>query len=246
MMNFKWAFSSLVFFLISFNILATSFLPFDQTDKNNTKEMLTEKDQDYFTISSIAVTPLKNKQHPAIGTPFALNQEEKEIIFDLKKMVVMGKKIWNVITNGRPVIDLEMVNQFSVLPKLADNEIAEVFDLENWTAPMIKSYGVSVKNFLGMEVVTFVYHVMYQYNGQLNGKGKYMNGVTILAKDVKVAWGYTFNAKSTLIAISNTGSVLDPVAAATVKMSLSITNILKDTYSERAMFISGNGSVLEY
>jgi hypothetical protein len=81
--------------------------------------------------------------------------------------------------------------------------------MEQWSSPATRSYNVIYKNLLGITVLDLTYTVIffffclkffilffffkvtYTYGGRLNGKGRYLDNISIIPTHVSVAWGFT-------------------------------------------------------
>lgn len=116
-------------------------------------------------------------------------------------------------------------------------------DLQNWKAPKSVIYEWSAKNICQMKVVKLKYLMMFTYGGGLEGKGKFLTGVTVQPIQLDVAWGYTVNVKfeapdSTIV---NVGSKLDPIAAMTATMLFSVDNLLVHDEYREVFYMQGDG-----
>jgi hypothetical protein len=158
------------------------------------------------------------------------------------KLIALGEKIWKIVEMGKPVVTTNLT-PISVLPRTSDPEAA-FYAMENWAAPMVKRYSVAFKNGFGSKVVDFTFYVIYQYGGSYEGKGKYLTGVQIVPENLGVSWGFKFDAQTTLLAISNRGSRIDPVAGATFTLTYKTTSPFKDITGSATFHVSGDGSMI--
>lgn len=232
--------------LMSFNLLANDSRKLSFTQKNLPVSLDTLKtlDESYHTIGSIEVTELEVTEEDQVEQAESSNKGLGEIIMVANKLLALGKKIWAIVEAGRPVVNSTMMQAISVIPKTSENGGA-FYDMENWSAPRVRKYRVVYKNLFGMKVVSFTYVVHYQYNGSYEGKGKYLTGVNINAADISVAWGFEFNAKSQLVAISNRGSRANPLASATLQIDYVAKSVLKEIRSSESFHISGDGRLIQ-
>jgi hypothetical protein len=164
------------------------------------------------------------------------------IIMVIDKLIAIGQKIIPTIKEGKPVVNATSMAAISVVPKI-DAKDPQVFDMADWSIPATKYFKISYKNMLGSEVVSFVYGITYQYAGTYAGKGKYLAGVRVFAKNINVSWGFDLDASSQLIQISNVGSKDSPVAGATVEVTYTVKNIFKVETSSEDFFITGDGGL---
>ena len=198
-------------------------------------------DEAYHTIGSITVEEVESPELSTIAENYVL--EEKglgEIIMSIDKLLALGKKIWAIVEAGRPVVQTAFSPTVSVLPNVENPNVA-FEEMENWSMPKVKSYRVVYKNLFGMEVIAFTYGVYYQHGGTYKGKGAYLTGVNVDARDVSVAWGFEFNAASTVIAIANRGSSANPNAGLSIRINYLAKSVLKEIRSSETFHVAGNG-----
>jgi hypothetical protein len=192
-------------------------------------------DPRYFEISDVKIEET-DKEYFSATESFDLGK----IVMAADQLIALGKKVWTIVEAGKPVVNSDFAPSVSVLPQ-SKNPNAAFYDMENWSSPRTKSYKVTYTNGFGMNVVVFEYGVVYQYGGQLDGKGKYLTAVDLVPMNVEVAWGYSFDAKSTLVNISNVGSKDSPVAAARLKLSYTVSTVLKSSQTSVGFYVQGDG-----
>lgn len=197
-----------------------------------------EKGEDFFIGEDI----------PTDTLPLPLPKPSTEgpldsVIMVIDRLIALGEKILPMIEKGRPVVINRPMAAVSVLPRLEGKDIV-VHDMEGWSIPQVKHYRASFKNLMGMEVVSFVYSVIFQYGGSLNGKGKYLTGIRASARNIKVNFGFDLDASSELIQISNVGTGGNLVAGATVEITYTVKNMLKAVSTYKNYFISGDGKII--
>ena len=160
-------------------------------------------DEDYFTIGKVTVTE--------VDTPIEYLDDKTDVknlgqaIMVVDKLIALGKKIWAIIEAGRPVLNTNLMTPLSVLPKTDDPDAA-FYQMEGWSAPKAVTYRVQYENLFGMTVIAFDYTVIFQYAGKYDGTGNYITGLNVKASNVSVAWGFNFDANSSLVNIANRGS----------------------------------------
>jgi hypothetical protein len=209
--------------LLSLNVFSNQNDPYFQVKEHSIVEVQTPVDIEY---------QLDSLEGGGLGP----------VIEIIDQLIALGKKLWPIIKAGKPVIKTDMSQNFSVLPYAKDEDI-DFTQMEYWSIPKTQSYRVVYKNGYGMEVVAFTYTVQFQYGGQYNGIGHYLMGSRVIASNVKVAWGYEFNAKSEMANFSNIGSKKDPVAGATVDIGYSVKNIINEINEKKSFFITGEGQI---
>ncbi len=166
--------------------------------------------------------------------------DEISIIID--GLMAIGKKIWPIIEAGKPVVNNRLIPAVSILPHL-DGEAPVLNQMANWSIPKVRSYRVSYTNGYGSEVVAFTYTIMFQHNGDLNGVGKYVTSLRVQASQIYVAWGFNFDATSELTAISNVGSVKDPVASGIIQIAYTVKTIINESRSAQSFYVDGLGNI---
>ncbi len=160
--------------------------------------------------------------------------DEINIIVD--KILNLGKKLWQVVEAGKPVVNFRS-DVASALPAGSRCWL----DLQGWNAPKSYTYGVTFENAFGVDVINFKYRVIYLYGGTVNGVGKYIGYTTMQPVALDVAWGYKFNAAASVPTVFNQGTRANPVAAMQLNMNWSIETVLKRTEQTQAYFLNGNG-----
>lgn len=166
-----------------------------------------------------------------------------EIAMYLDGLIAIGKKIRPIIDAGRPVINTTgIIPSLSVIPKIEGSDAKTAFyDMANWSAPKAASYRVSYKNKFGSEVVGFTYTVYFQFNGDHNGKGKYITNLKVQASEVYAAWGFNFNATSELIGIANVGAKEAPVGSAIIQISYVAKGLINEVRNAQSFYVDGLG-----
>jgi hypothetical protein len=163
-----------------------------------------------------------------------------EVISIIDGIIAIGQKIWPIIDAGRPVINTKLGSAISIIPHMeGENGVLNL--MANWSLPVIKSYRVSFKNSLGGEVVGFTYSIVFQYNGNLNGVGKYIASLKVQASQIYAAWGFSFDALSELNGISNIGTKESPIAGGIIQVSFNVKGLLNETRGSQSFFVDGNG-----
>lgn len=164
------------------------------------------------------------------------------IIMIIDKLIAIGERLMPAIKAGKPVVNNNPMAAVSVLPRTNEKDFV-VHGMGGWSIPVSKHYKIVFSNMLGMDVISFVYSITYQYNGSLNGKGKYLTGIRASARNIDVAFGFDLNASSRLLAISNIGTSQDVIAGATLEISYTVGNMLRTITRNDGFFIAGNGKL---
>lgn len=164
-----------------------------------------------------------------------------EISIVIDGLMAIGKKIWPIIEAGRPVVTTKFIPAISIIPNLT-GEGPVLNQMENWSIPKVKSYRISITNGVGWEVVAFTYTIIFQYNGDLAGVGKYVTNLAVIPSEIDVGYGSDFDASSELIGISNIGTNKNPVASGLIKVSYGAKNIRKGLKMSHVFSVDGLGN----
>ena len=201
------------------------------------------------TITSVKITEVET---PSEFNPVTNDLFDKNVVSDIGQvigvvdsLIALGKKIYPIIEAGKPIISSELPVTH-VLPKRT-NEVSD-FDLtlsmmENWQMPRSRSYKVVYENLYGMEVVSFTFTVHFQYGGSFEGKGKYLTGVLVSATELFVAWGFEFSASTEVVSVTNHGTLANPVAGLSLRLSWNAKTIVTESQSSKVFHITGNGLI---
>ncbi|MGK5089155.1 hypothetical protein WDW86_16510 [Bdellovibrionota bacterium FG-2] len=159
---------------------------------------------------------------------------ELEMAFD--KVVNLGKKMWALVEENRPVVNVSL-DSANALPFGVQN----AFDLEGWRAPYARAYRKTYENFYGVTVIDYTYQVMFTYGGSMDGVGRYIANAQIIPSNLRVMWGYTFNAKAKVQVVTNAGSRANPVAAIQLAQVWSIDTAINHEENTNTFYMSGAG-----
>lgn len=162
--------------------------------------------------------------------------DQADIVLD--KIINLGKKVWNLIDQGKPVVNVKS-DIATALPQGAKCWT----DLQNWQAPKYKVYAVSYKNAYGVTVVDFTYRVLFLTGGTVNGKGQYVGYASVEPLNINVLWGFHFNVEASVPTVYNMGSKADPVAGLNLQIKWTLDPILGLQHQEHTQtyFVSGRG-----
>lgn len=214
---------------------------------NASAEQLDLENDPAFKITSVNVyeietpnetltIPLESRVELPINNPIG------EITMIVDGLIALGKKIWPIIDAGRPVITNKLIPATSILPHL-DNPAGVMTQMANWSIPKTRSYRVSFKNAFNSEVVGFTYTIYFQYNGNLNGVGKYVTNLRVQASQIYAAWGFNFDATSELVGISNVGSASAPVASGIIQVAYTVRGLMNEVRSAQSFYVDGVGNI---
>lgn len=203
----------------------------------------------YFSVETVEVTPLDQDQVARTEGPwrdagYAKSGGLGEIVMIVDQLIALGRQIWPIIEAGRPVVNTNFAPAISVLPRTDESpDNVAMYLMDSWAAPRQQSYLVEYKNGFGSAVISFTYTVSYQYNGQYEGKGRYLTGLDVAASQIRVSWGFSFDANSSLVNISNRGTRDEPIASATVRISYKAQSFLSNIQSTESFHVTGDGQL---
>jgi hypothetical protein len=161
--------------------------------------------------------------------------DDINIIID--KIVNLGKKVWNVIELGRPVVNIK-TDIATAMPQGARCWM----DLARWKNPESKTYKVTFENGFGAEVVSFEYRIVYLYGGEVKGKGKYIGYTTTVPANIRVQFGFNLELASNVPTVYNLGSNSNPVGGLQMDLKWKVSTVMTDNRGASSFTIDGNGN----
>lgn len=204
-------------------------------------------DPRYFAVdeSSIVIEEIASDDRPApaaAAQPAVPGRDITGAIAALDNIVNLFEKIWNIIEKNQPVVNIT-TNYANAVPYGANHWSM----LQGWSRPATKRYSFAMKNGFGSQVVKVIYQVHYTANGNVQGKGKFLTGVTVEPVSVTTSWGY----KVTLVSevpdstIANVGTHEDPIASMQVQLRWVVHTSVKDITSKAIYYVQGDGVLQE-
>lgn len=158
--------------------------------------------------------------------------------YNPKAWITLGKKAWEIVVKNEPVLNAS-TKTVSILPQSQPNWA----QMENWKAPVARSYKIVARNGFGIDAISHTYTVVYNYGGQLNGKGAFLANATIIPSQVSVSWGYTLNSGVEVGQTVNTGTAESPIPGVALNLKYSMSTILKKGQGVDSFFVRGNGAM---
>jgi hypothetical protein len=165
-----------------------------------------------------------------------------EAIPVLDQMINLGQKIWKIIEDNKPVVDVKK-QYATALPKGSTGWQ----DIGGWHPPVGTIYQLTAKNAYGMKMINVRYQVLRTYGGSYQGKGKYLTAVTVEPLLVEVGWAYHFTMEASVpdTSIVNVGTSADPVAGMMATLNWRISTAIKDSQGQGLYFLQGDGAFKE-
>ncbi|NBX77432.1 MAG: hypothetical protein EBQ92_12830 [Proteobacteria bacterium] len=140
----------------------------------------------------------------------------------LDKVVNLGKKMWTVVENGRPVVNVKTAYA-NALPSGVRAE-----DLENFSSLQFRSFRHYGVNLYGITVYDITYTLAHRFGGQFNGQGAYIESATVLPQNVEVLWGYNVNLNVEQVSAVNLGTKENPIASLAMETGLIVKTVMKE------------------
>lgn len=157
----------------------------------------------------------------------------------LDSIINLGLKIWKIIDDNKPVVDVKSPPYASALPEGIKNWT----QMTGWQRPKGTIYELSAKNAYGIQVIKLRYQVLRTSGGSYKGVGKYLTAVTVKPLLVEVAWGYHFNLDASVpdTSLVNAGTAEAPVAGMTAELNWRISTAIKDSQGTGLYYLQGDG-----
>lgn len=200
----------------------------------------------YFTIESYATTPIIEVQEnsPIIEDDCRAAVVDPSVVpglEDLNEIIAVGEKLWKIFEAGRPVVSFK-APVVHALPFA----VTCWHQLEKWQMPQSQLYETVYKNKFGAKVVSFRYRISYAAGGQVGGIGAYLANVTVQPAELKVGWGFDFDAEVEVGRALNTGTHANPVAGLQLLVRWKIKNVMNELQASENFFIQGDGLLKKY
>jgi len=160
----------------------------------------------------------------------------------IDQIVNLAEKIWNIIDKNRPVVNIT-TNYANAVPYGTTHWT----QLQGWSKPSTKKYAFSMKNKFGAEVVKVTYQVHWTHDGNFQGKGKFLTGVTVEPINVTAAWGYKVDLISEVpdSTVANVGTHEDPIASMQVQLKWKVSTTFQSTDQKVIYYVQGDGLIQE-
>lgn len=148
------------------------------------------------------------------------NFDDETVILD--HIINLGQKAWAVIKANEPVLNIKY-NYANALPQ----GVRSSRSLDGFSNLQSESVRVWGTNTFGATVYDFTLSSVHQYGGSFEGKGQYLETVSVVPTDVSVMWGYTVDVTVTGISQVNHGTKANPVAGLTLEAAMKVSTVLQ-------------------
>lgn len=150
-------------------------------------------------------------------------------IATIDQIVNLGHKVWKIIQENQPVIRANY-KYANAIPAGTS-----ATDLEYFSPVQYKSFRIKLKNRFDTDVVDVTYTTVHRFGGRYDGKGSFLERVSIVPSKIVVGYNYQFNFSVTNVTVANVGSKDEPVASMGVDALIEYGSTFKKT-SRRILF----------
>ena len=197
-------------------------------------------DKDSIQLTRLEDPAPKDIVPPVPQLPTPPGGEEPDPITTIDRIVNLAKKIFDIIKENQPVIDVTTTYANAV-----PEGITHWSQLSGWSEPAATRYRLSAKNLYGVEVIDCQFTVIRQHSGSYRGKGRFLNAVTVEPGHLSAAWGYRLGLKFEAPSVANVGTNEDPVASMIAQVTWSIATVLKHDQGTNVWHLRGDGAFRE-
>jgi len=176
---------------------------------------------------------------PTIGTP-GFPTSGGDTISQIGRIINIAERVWTFIEKNKPIVEIGS-HYANAIPA----SITHWDQLSEWNTPETTVYRFHAKNAYGMTMVDVTYAVLRTTGGKFNGKGRYLNGVTVMPIRVDVSWGYKLTMGVEIPTVSNVGTSEDPIAGMTANLTWSIETVVKTSRGTGVYYVRGDGQFKE-
>lgn len=141
----------------------------------------------------------------------------------IDKVVNLGKKIWTVIENGKPAVNVKTTYANGLPLGVSRADQLEKFSSLQFRS--IRRYGV---NLYGVTVYDVTYTLVHRFGGQYEGRGAYLESVTVLPQHVEVMWGYKLDFFVEKVSAVNVGTRENPIASLALETTLNVSTVFQE------------------
>lgn len=133
-----------------------------------------------------------------------------------------GQKAWDIIKANKPVVDVRY-NFANALPQglTSSQSLTGFSDLQNSS---VRLWGT---NGFGYTVYDVTLTAVHQFGGSLNGKGHYLETVSIIPSNLSVLWGYTVNYSVDNVSALNGGTAENPIGMIALQAKFKVETVFK-------------------
>jgi len=154
---------------------------------------------------------------------------------DISTIIAIGKFVWEIIKDGKPVVNYKSDWAGAVPKGVAWNEL-EGFKDYRWGP-----FGWDFNNILGMNNVKFRWNFVWSCKGSYNGHGAFIMNAGASIVEIYAAWGYTVNVQCTVDKNPiNYGTKVNPIAGLAVEVTFDLRSVLQSFTERCRVSLRGN------
>jgi len=191
-------------------------------------------------LTSVHVTTPAGE--PVVYTRDAIEQprtkEAGDVVpqnIDIATIVTIGKTVWEIIKDGKPVVNYNDDWAGAVPEGVSWNQL-EGFKDYRWGP-----FGWDFSNIVGMNNVKFSWNFIWSCKGSYNGHGAFIMNAGASIIEIYAAWGYTVDVSVTVDKTPiNYGTKVDPVAGLAVEVTLDLKSVLQSFTERCRVSLRGN------
>jgi hypothetical protein len=96
----------------------------------------------------------------------------------------------------------------------------------------------------GVTVYDVTYTLVHRFGGQYEGRGAYLESVTVLPQHVEVMWGYKLDFFVEKVSAVNIGTRENPVASLALETTLNVSTVLQEMRLKNLHEFRGDSAVV--
>ncbi len=154
-------------------------------------------------------------------------------------IINIGLSFWKIVEAGKPVLQAKHAYA-NALPA----GIKSAGELENFSPIQFRSYVRRATSWYYGTAFEITYTLAHKYNGSHDGKGRFLDAVTILPHKVDVSWAYGLDVTVDKISVSNLSSKGDPIACVVMEFAMKVTSWFKSSQYRNIYEFRGDSSTV--
>lgn len=143
---------------------------------------------------------------------------------------------WTIIKGNQASVSAN-TTYANAVPKGVDP-----FEMEGFSEMQFKSYRLYGKNVLGSTVYDVTYTLAHRYGGTYDGKGNYLENVTIIPRTIKATFGYSVDMDVKKAKAINRGTKADPLAELTLDLVVKVSTFLHSELVTKSFEFHGDSA----
>ncbi len=157
---------------------------------------------------------------------------------NLDRIIAIGEKFWNMITNMSGDMRLTSMTGVAALPDGAQS----LASMSGWRMANPKAYDVAIKGSFGT-AFSFSYTVGFSYNGSYKGVGKYLANVGIVPHNAKCGLSWKCTLEAQVGTPINVGSENSPIAALPINLLINANGKINSKAAGAQITVYGDGRI---